>query len=188
MSTAAIVLAAGKSGRLGELKQLVRLNEERMLERAVRVCREAGCTPIVVVLGASADEIREKCELGSSQLVLNERWVEGMSTSLAAGVNVLEEHVAGCVVLTCDQPAVSSAHLRELMKRAELTASSYAGRRGVPAFFPASRFAELMQLRGDAGAREMLKEAYALPLPNGELDIDTPEDLDRARRFFSKRS
>jgi molybdenum cofactor cytidylyltransferase len=187
VSTAAIVLAAGESRRLGELKQLVRLNGERLLERAVRMCREAGCAPIVVVLGASAGEIREKCEFGSAQLVVNERWVEGMGPSLAAGVSALEDDVEGCLVLTCDQPAVSAAHLRELMKRGELLASSYAGRRGVPAFFPASRFAELIQLQGDAGAREMLKEACALPLPDGDLDIDTPEDLERARRLFSKR-
>ena len=65
-----------------------------------------------------------------------------------------------------------------------MVASEYAGRRGVPAYFPASAFKELMGLRGDVGARELLRGARAVELPGGELDVDTPEDLARARELF----
>src|SRR5712692_459157 len=99
-SVAALVMAAGASSRLGSPKQLVRLGAETLLERAVRVAREAGCSPVVVVLGALAD-------------------------------------VDGCVVMTCDMPAVTVSHLQVLMSTGEMVASSYAGRRGVPAYFPA---------------------------------------------------
>ena len=117
-------------------------------------------------------------------IVVNDAWSEGMGSSLQAGVNALDSGVDGCVIVTCDMPAVSPAHLRELMKTGEITASEYAGRRGVPAYFPASTFAALMQLRGDAGARDLLKAANAVQLPGGELDVDTEQDLERARTLF----
>jgi CTP:molybdopterin cytidylyltransferase MocA len=81
-------------------------------------------------------------------------------------------------------PAVSAEHLRELMTADEVTASSYAGRRGVPAYFPRSMFERLIELRGDAGAREMLKDAPAVQLAGGEMDVDTAEDLAKARERF----
>lgn len=184
MKTAAVVLAAGASRRLGELKQLVRLDGETLVERAVRVCREAGCEPVVVVLGASADLVREQCALGDALVVVNEEWAEGMGASVRVGVRALTGDVGGCVITTCDQPAVTAQHLRDLMASGEVTASEYAGRRGVPAYFPAAMFAVLMGLRGDAGAREMLKQARAVKLAGGELDVDTVHDLERAQELF----
>jgi CTP:molybdopterin cytidylyltransferase MocA len=184
VNSAAIVLAAGASRRLGEPKQLIRLGGETLLARTVRVCREAKCAPIVVVLGASSNAIRRQCRLEDTMIVVNDAWSEGMGSSLQAGVNALDSGVDGCVIVTCDMPAVSPAHLRELMKTGEITASEYAGRRGVPAYFPASTFAALMQLRGDAGARDLLKAANAVQLPGGELDVDTEQDLERARTLF----
>lgn len=184
MSVAAIVLAAGASRRLGELKQLVRLQNETLVERAVRVCREAGCNPVVVVLGASADRVREACSFNDALVVVNEGWSEGMGGSVRAGVNALGPGVNGCVVTACDMPAVSPEHLRKLMTADEITASFYAGRRGVPAYFPQSMFERLMELRGDAGAREMLKNAPAVDLAGGEMDVDTIEDLAAARKTF----
>lgn len=176
MRTAAVVLAAGASTRFGSPKQLARLGGETLLERAVRVAREAGCSPVVVVLGASAAQIRAECLLGDAHVVVNDDWATGMGGSIACGVRALDD-VDGCVVMTCDMPAVTSAHLRLLMVSGEVAASAYAGRRGVPAHFPASRFDELLRLRGDKGAHELLRAAKSLELPGGELDIDTPEDL-----------
>jgi molybdenum cofactor cytidylyltransferase len=184
MRVAAIVLAAGASTRLGEPKQLVRLGWETFLGRAVRMAREAGCSPVVVVLGASARVIQAGCELGDAVVVVNEDWTEGMGSSVRVGVRALTD-VDGCVVLTCDMPAVTAAHLRELMASGEVTASAYAGRRGVPAYFPAGSFASLMELRGDAGARALLQSARSVELIGGELDVDTVTDLGIARQLFS---
>lgn len=184
-SVAALVLAAGASRRLGELKQLVRLNGETLVERAVRVCREAGCSPVVVVLGASAAEVREQCEFWDAEIVTNDEWAEGMGSSVRRGVQALPSEAAGCVITTCDQPAVTLEHLRALMLSGELTASAYAGRHGVPAYFPRRMFADLMSLSGDAGARQLLRDARSLELANGELDIDTPADLARVERLLT---
>lgn len=189
MKTAAVVLAAGASKRLGELKQLVLLGEETLLERAVRVASEAGCAPVVVVVGAEYAQVLGNCQLGDAVPVINDRWEEGMASSIRLGVRTLgtiAKDAAGVVIMTCDQPAVTASHLRTLTDGGEVTASHYAGRSGVPAYFPASMFGELMKLRGDAGARELLRTARSVQLPHGELDVDTTVDLDRMRELFGQ--
>ncbi|MGD0799148.1 MAG: nucleotidyltransferase family protein [Acidobacteriaceae bacterium] len=184
---AAVVLAAGASTRLGEPKQLAMVGGERLLERAVRVAREAGCVPVVVVLGARAEAIRAACGLGDAMVVVHEGWGEGMGASIRVGVRACMDAVGdaeGVVVMTCDQPAVTAEHLLVLMATGETTASGYAGRRGVPAYFPAGMFGVLLELKGDAGARELLREARVVELVGGELDVDTAEGLAEARRVF----
>ena len=183
MRVGAVVLAAGASTRLDSPKQLAVLGGETLLERAVRVAREAGCSPVVVVLGASAELIRDSCELKDALLVMNYAWASGMGSSIEVGARALAD-VDGCLVMTCDMPAVSGNHLLELMASGEVTASSYGARRGVPAYFPASAFGGLRELRGDVGARELLRTAKCVELPNGELDVDSVEDLERARQLF----
>jgi CTP:molybdopterin cytidylyltransferase MocA len=191
MKVAAVVLAAGASTRLGEPKQLVMLGGERLLERAVRVALEAGCTPVIVVLGCRSQEIMGLCNLGSARIMENPAWAEGMASSLRLGVGAVPETCAGVVLMTCDQPAVTADHLNRLIAlgrdgaAAVPVSSRYAGRQGVPAFFPPAQFEELMQLQGDAGARSLLRHARAVELPAGELDIDTPDSLEAARRLFA---
>jgi CTP:molybdopterin cytidylyltransferase MocA len=184
VKVAAIVLAAGASRRLGEPKQLIRLAGETLVERAVRICREADCDPVVVVLGASANEIQKQCTFEDAKILINEEWTEGMGASVRTAVSALDDVVDGCVVVTCDMPAVSVEHLRELMRTGEKTGSTYAGRRGVPAFFPRASFAQLMELRGDIGARDLLKDAPTVELKGGEIDLDTADDLARVRELF----
>jgi molybdenum cofactor cytidylyltransferase len=181
-----VILAAGASSRLGEPKQLARLGRERLLDRAVRVAGKAGCGPIVVVLGAVAERIQAECGLAVCRVVINPAWADGMATSLGAGVAALDGSVEGAVVMTCDQPAVTAEHLQRLAAASagSPVASSYAGRRGAPAYFPASWFTHLSGLRGDAGARELLASAPAVELSGGDLDVDTPEALATARSLY----
>ena len=187
MKIAGVVLAAGASTRLGEAKQLIELSGERLLERAVRVAHVAGLEPVVVVLGYRAGEIRSGCGLPGAQVVINEAWEEGMGSSVRAGVSAISGNPDGLVLMTCDQPAVDADHLRRLVEAGAgglTVGSSYAGKVGVPAFFPAIRFAELMELRGDEGARRLLRAALSIELPGGELDVDTVETLQAARLRF----
>jgi len=191
MRTGCILLAAGSSSRLGELKQLVRLNGETLLDRAVRAASAAGCAPIVIVLGAGADEIFHHCDLKTAEYVVHPNWPEGMASSLRAGVAALRERVDAAIVMTCDQPVVDAAHLRRLIQEGENVAfrpgpvaSFYGGRKGVPAYFPAASFALLSLLEGDEGARSLLQNARSVALEGGELDVDTPECLAQAKRRF----
>ena len=186
-SIAAIILAAGASRRLGEPKQLLRLNGETLLARAIRTAREAGCSPILVVVGAEYPQILGNCALGHAIPVINDRWQEGMASSIVLGVRALgflPQKVEGAVLMVCDQPAVTPEHLGALASAAALTASSYAGRKGVPAYFPSKVFPELAKLTGDAGARELLRDAPAVELSGGELDIDTAAERAEAEWRF----
>lgn len=194
MSVAAIVLAAGASTRLGQPKQLVQLggttDGERLLERAVRVAGEAGCAPVIVVLGAGAQEIERLCHLPGAVLVYNQGWAEGMGLSIHAGMVSLPEDVEGVVLMTCDQPAVTGLHLQELVARGkaggEPATSAYGGRFGVPAFFPRESFKALESLRGEAGARSLLRTARKINLPGGEIDVDTTQSLELAKQRFAR--
>lgn len=181
---AVVILAAGGSKRLGRPKQLEVLGGETLLGRAVRVAQEAELGTVVVVLGAQAAKVDRECDLGRAWVVVNSRWAEGMGSSVRVGVELVNgfAEAEGVLLMTCDMPRVTAEHLRELATgRDEVVASRYAGRNGVPAYFPRRLFPELMLLSGDAGARELLREARAVELEGGECDVDTAEGLERAR-------
>ena len=188
-STAALVLAAGASTRLGEPKQLVRLGEETLLDRTVRIANEAGLMPIVVVLGAAAKRVEEGCDLRSVWVVVHAGWAEGMGSSIRAGMELVQgfPEVSGAVVMTCDMPGVTPGHLQGLIPETEeIVASTYEGRQGVPAYFPRATFPELLELRGDAGARTILLRARTRMLAGGEMDVDTVADVERLRADWSE--
>ena len=180
---AGVILAAGASTRLGQPKQLVEFGGETLLSRAVRSADEAGCWPIVVVLGADARRVLSRCSLRCVAVLVNPWWQEGMASSLRLGIASVTSW-DGVLLMTCDQPAVTPEHLQALADSEEPTASSYANRRGVPAFFPRSSFPELLKLKGDSGARDLLRQARTIELAGGELDIDTDGDLAEARARF----
>lgn len=180
--TAVVILAAGASRRLGESKQMIEVGGERLLDRAVRVAAEAELGPVVVVLGASAGRVAAECDLRRAWVVVNSGWEEGMGSSVRVGVELVAgmPAVTGVVVMTCDMPEISAGHLRGLVGD-EVVGSGYGGRVGVPAYFPRRVFGALMELRGDAGARELLRGAGCVELVGGEVDVDTREDLERVR-------
>lgn len=190
LSVAAIVLAAGASSRLGQPKQLLMLGDETLLARAIRLANEAGAAPVITVLGANCSTILPSMETTNSIHVINAHWELGISTSIHAGLDALEDSApdaAGALVLACDQPRLTADHLRALIEafaaqeKSSIVASEYAGVLGVPAVFPRMVFADLRALRGDRGARSLLVHPpcpiISMPFPGGEVDIDRPEDL-----------
>jgi molybdenum cofactor cytidylyltransferase len=191
----AVLLAAGASQRLGTPKQLAEIAGETLVRRAARAALEAGCAPVVVVLGAEGDAVADALHGLALERVRNEGWREGMASSLRAGLGALEAaapQARGALLLLVDQPAVDAALLRRLLARfaegggARIAACVYGGGHGAPAIFPRALFPELAALRGDRGAKSLLAahraELLAVDFPAGELDVDTAEDLDRARR------
>lgn len=178
----AVILAAGFSRRLGRPKQDVVLAGETLLTRAVRIARATALEPVIVVVR----EARYVVELQplAATVLFNEDAEQGMATSVVKGVSWAQQlALEGLVLMTCDQPALRSQHLRALCADPQhITASRYAGRAGVPAYFPATAFAELLQLRGDAGARSLLQHAPAVVNEALALDIDTAEDLRAAEQ------
>lgn len=185
MKVAAVVLAAGASRRLGRAKQSLEIGGETLLERAVRVAVEAELEPVIVVV---RDE-EAGTSLRGCDVVVNALADEGMAASIRAGVSrAMELGVAGVVVMACDQVALRVEHLRDLCGEVDrVTGSGYAGKVGIPAYFPAEKFGELMELRGDVGARELLLGAVAVVDEALALDVDTEADFEvlRGRRELS---
>lgn len=186
---AALIIAAGSSSRLGQPKQLLMLNGETLLDRAIRTAREASAEPVLVVLGANHQEIEARVQFEGARMILNSRWEEGMASSIRAGVEWLrrnEPEVCGVLLMICDQPRVSTEHLVRMLDEFHrfetgTIASVYASKRGTPAIFPRKAFTDLLTLQGDRGARGMLsdpgREVIEIALEGGEIDIDRPEDL-----------
>ena len=185
---AAVILAAGGSQRLGQPKQLLRYRGETLIHRTVRLAGVAGLTPIHVVVGYRAADVRTALgELaGAVAVVANPTWAEGMGGSLARGIGSLPAEVSAAVVLVTDQPHLSAAVLAAILERhrtgeASLVACRYAsGAVGVPALFARRHFPELLALTGDRGARSLFACHAAtlgtVSFPAGDADIDTPAD------------
>ncbi|HVC91628.1 MAG TPA: nucleotidyltransferase family protein [Acidobacteriaceae bacterium] len=199
----AIVLAAGASSRLGQPKQLLRLppfGGDTLIDHAIGLARAAGADPIFVVIGAHADEIQQQSQLPDCTVLRNESWAEGMASSIRVGISVVIQKMpaaSGAIFLVCDQPGLTTEHLRQLLtahmsKPENIAASRYAGRPGVPAVFPRALFPALLQLNGDRGARSIFEQPglgiHTIEFPQGEWDIDSPEDLERLESGASGRA
>jgi molybdenum cofactor cytidylyltransferase len=189
-SVAIIILAAGASTRMGRPKQLLTYGGRTLLRNAAGTAVASVCRPILVVLGAYADQLQSEIDDLPVQAVVNEWWAEGMGSSIRAGLEALEhgdrEGAAEAVVLMlCDQPFVMAAVINDLVTAFRssgkgIIASEYGGTVGVPALFGREYFAELAALSGAAGARQIIaahaSEVVRVPFPKGTTDIDTPED------------
>ena len=113
-SIPAIVLAAGASRRLGQPKQLLKLDGETLVERAVRLANEAGAAPVIAVLGAHYQAIRAAVALEGAIHILNDEWEQGIASSIRAGIDALDaiaREASGVLILSCDQPRLTAGHL-----------------------------------------------------------------------------
>lgn len=182
----AIVLAAGASTRFGSPKQLVRVAGRPLLHSAVTRASEVTGSAVIVVLGSGAAQLGAALKHSPGSIVINQDWREGLASSIRAGVARLPLTCAGAMLLLADQPAVTADDLKRLAgtwrKQTQyIAAALYAGDVGVPAIFPRSMFQELAQLRGDVGARALMRRntdrVVRVPMPSAALDVDTPEDL-----------
>jgi molybdenum cofactor cytidylyltransferase len=181
VNTAALILAAGASRRLGRPKQTVLFHGESLLDRAVRLALDAGLTPVLVVVPEAAPFAKPLRNLRCI-VFENPAAGEGIASSIRTGIDeAMRLKVPGIVVMACDQPALTAVHLRALCDAPEqTTGSAYAGRVGIPAYFPASSFPSLLTLTGDTGARDLLRQARPVTCEALSLDIDTDHDLSHA--------
>jgi molybdenum cofactor cytidylyltransferase len=183
-----ILLAAGSSGRLGRPKQLLPFRGKILLQHLLDEATATAAFSVLVVLGAEAEKIKLQLGAGSYQVVWNEAWKEGMASSIRCGINaLLEIHPAAeaAILMTCDQPFVTTALLDELMQTQvksgkKIVTSMYDTITGPPALFHQSLFSELLQLKGDMGARNITithaGEMATVSFPQGAIDIDTASD------------
>lgn len=191
---AGIILAAGESKRMGRPKQLLSTGSETLLFKVLREVLDSTLEEVVLVLGHEAEQIRES--LGSVaghpglKIVLNPRYKEGMSTSLIAGLSLVDKRCARIMVILGDMPHLSAWLIDEFRREVEasrspLGAVAVFGRRSHPVVIGREFYGAVHGLTGDRGARHLFQEHSDLVcmVEFGKTydasDIDTPEDYHR---------
>lgn len=185
--TALLILAAGASRRLGRPKQQLLFHNQTLLNRIIDTAEALHAGPVLVVLGEDADRQLP----GNIITIYNPEWMEGMASSIRCGIKTLQNDfplIETVIIMVCDQPYVSTGLLQEMIDgykeyKKPVVACTYADTIGTPVLFHKEIFPELLELRGDKGARVLInKELHRVGLvnfPQGNIDIDTEEDYKR---------
>ncbi len=179
---AGLVLAAGEGRRFGRPKALVELDGERLVDRAVRLLRDGGCAPIVVVSGAAP------LEVAGADVFDNPDWKTGMGSSLRCGLAALPAECGAAVVALVDQPYIGLEAVRRLVdayrKGAQAAVVTYGGQRRNPVLLARDTWPAVAALAtGDVGARRYIeaRRQEVVEVPGDGTgdprDIDTPDDL-----------
>jgi len=181
-----LVLGAGGSKRLGRPKQLLPFGGRTLLDHTLEVARGCEFDQLVCVLGGAAEEVRATVDLAGVEVVVNDVFGRGCSSSIAAALPVVSGDVL--VLLLGDQPGVVPSSVRALLTGrgdAPLAVCRYDDGRGHPFAFARSVFAELAALHGDKGVWKLLDRAgpgvVEVRVP-GDVppDVDTWEDYEAA--------
>ena len=185
-----VVLAAGASVRLGKPKQLLQYEGKSLLQHVLDAAVNSDANPVIVVLGANADLVATEIDKSKVHVIKNSEWEEGMASSLRIGLKTLQKifpSAEGVIFMVCDQPHVSAELLNDLINThlgscKPIVTCNYGETIGPPAFFHKSLFAELMKLKGDAGAKKVIQQhgdkVATVLFTKGKIDIDTKEDYE----------
>ena len=179
-----LVLGAGGSQRLGRPKQLLAYGDGTLLGHVVGVARECRFQQTIVAIGGSADEVRATVDLAGVEVVVNEAYGAGCSSSIAAALDAVDPRCDALVLMLGDQPGVGADTVAALLAGrgdAPLAVCRYDDGRGHPIAFARSVFGELADLHGDKGVWRLLDrrsdDVVAVPIAGPiPLDVDTPED------------
>jgi molybdenum cofactor cytidylyltransferase len=183
-----IILAAGNSSRLGHPKQLLTFKGKSLLKHVLDEAEAIEEAQIVLVLGSENANLQQETTGSSALICYNDQWIEGMSGSIHLGIQTLLEaqpDVSCCIITVCDQPYINSQIFKILINKFKtegcgIIASAYADTAGTPVLFSKPHFADLLQLKGQEGAKKLLKmfenEVNLVPFEKGEIDIDTEAD------------
>jgi molybdenum cofactor cytidylyltransferase len=189
----AVVLAAGKSTRMGSNKLLKAIKGKPMIRQTVETVLQSRASPVVVVTGHDASRIREALGGLNVSFVDNPQYDQGLSTSLAAGVAGLPLRVDGALVVLGDMPLVPVTTLNKLIAAFEpeegrsICLPVYQGERGNPILWGRQHFPEFQGLTGDRGAKVLLvvNSDHVTEVPVGNegvlTDFDTPDSLTRLK-------
>jgi molybdenum cofactor cytidylyltransferase len=187
---AAIVLAAGRSTRMGAANKLLAdVAGKPMVGHVVAAALASRARPVLVVIGHQESEVRAVLAGLDVAFVANPDYAAGLSSSLKAGIAAVPATVDGVLVLLGDMPRIEAEHMDRLIAaftQAEgqaIVVPTRDGRRGNPVLWPAAFFAEMLELEGDAGAKRLMSahvgEVCEVDLGTDAIfiDVDTPEAL-----------
>lgn len=189
--TAIIILAAGNSSRLERPKQLLEYKESTLLKNTISEALKVLNSFVIVVTGANHKEIEKQLNTEEINICFNPEWENGMSSSVVKGLNellLLNPDCKECIFAVCDQPFVTNLVFENLISEYHKTkkgiiASAYSETLGTPVLFHKKYFNELLDLKGQEGAKKIIKkyleDAVSVPFVKGNIDIDTEEDYDK---------
>lgn len=195
----AMILAAGRSSRMGTHKLLLPLGDQPIIAHVALAALHSTATPLVVVLGRDAEQVRAALPPGRIVTTVNAAYADGLAGSVRVGLDCLLAHegaaLAGVLILLGDQPLVTATLLGHILASAcetpdAIIAASYGGARGNPVYFPRSLFDELAALSGDEGARPLLKRhpkrlrLVELGATEAALDVDDAADYERVLAYW----
>lgn len=190
---AAIVLAAGKSSRMGANKLLAEIGGTPLVARTVSAVKASPVDTVIVVTGRDAEEVAHAVEPLGVRTVHNAQYTEGLATSLKAGLAALPPETDAAVICLGDMPRVSPASIAKLIaafnpaEHRSICVPVMKGERGNPVLWGAQHFAALQALSGDKGARVLFDELsehlveVAVDDQGVLFDVDTPEALETVR-------
>lgn len=191
-----ILLAAGSSSRMGKPKQLLPWGETTLIEYQVKNILATG-NPVNIILGNRAGKIIPFIKELPVKYTINEAWEKGMGTSIASGIEYVEQHHPdsdGVLITLTDQPLVTVSHLKKLLSTFKagnkqiIVSQSASGWQGVPALFDRVYFRELSKLNGEQGAKSVFRKytPHIKTIQCGDIlgDIDTPGSYKRLLHHF----
>lgn len=167
--------------------------------QGLQVAIATGIKPVIAVLGSNSDLLKKELDGKGAEVIINKDWKEGMASSIRCGLQKLLEispKVDAAILMVCDQPFVTAKLLDGLVEKYQNTgkpiiASSYANSMGTPALFDKTIFSSLLKLKGDTGAKKIMKknpdQVAVVDFPLGNIDIDTEEDYRSLPRPLRRR-
>ena len=184
-----IILAAGKASRMGEPKALLTYQGHSFLLNTYNLAQSVHPKSIVTVLGHYFDQMSAHCNNHKIPFVLNEAYENGMSSSIQCGLTYLLSHfpqVNMFLILLSDQHKINTEHICYLLHKIRssnylMVCTAYSDTYGVPAVFRKEYFPELLELKGEKGAKNLIEKGVlnhenTIHFEYGRIDIDTPED------------
>jgi len=190
---AGVVLAAGGSSRFGKPKQLLLWKGQPLIRHVVLAALQSGLSPVIVVIGAAADEVRAAISDLTVRIANNQEWVQGISGSIKSGITCLPKELGAVVFLQADQPQVSPLMITKLIEihqqtLAPIVVPQIDGQRANPVLFDVNTFPALQALEGDVGGRALFSKFPVQWVDWHDqkllMDIDSPEDYQKFLEMY----
>lgn len=198
MRTGALILAAGRSSRMGEFKPLLEIDGTSLLEHALALFRNTGVDEIITVIGYRSETLIPIIDRAACRYVVNENYQNGMLSSIQKGVAELKDKCDVFFLLPADIPCVRTATVRQLLERYYENSSAlvcypqFDARRGHPPLIAGSLIDHIISYAGEGGMRGLLRryEDQAINVPVADpfllLDVDTKQDFFRLENELKK--
>ena len=191
-----IILAAGGARRMGQTKQLLPLGQKSMVWHVANASCQSRLDKVILVTGASADDVAAAVHDFTISIVHNPHWADGQSSSIITGLGAVKPDTDAVIFLLADQPLLTTGVINAMIDAYHISGKSiicpaHKGRRGNPVLFDWEKWkSALYNLSGDQGARKII-EANSncvghIPVDSAELffDVDTDDDYRRMRCLF----